>query len=90
MELVFVFANGVNDSRLFLNSYSVLFWDRMQNSLNGEHSETFGFFLNDSRVDFEAHEIFVVGLQRPVHDELDLRVDFENFERVAVDVRLAF
>lgn len=52
-------------------------------------SETFSFFLNDSRVDFEAHQIFVVGLQCPVHDELDFRVDFKDLKGVSIDVGLA-
>lgn len=45
--------------------------------------------LNDSRGDLEANNVFLVGLQRPVHDELDLRVNLEHVEHVFVDVSLS-
>lgn len=45
--------------------------------------------LNDSGWHLKAGDVFAAGLEGPVHDELNLGVDFKDLEGVSVDVSLA-
>lgn len=47
-------------------------------------------FSDNSCWNFEADDVFVVWLQRPMHEKLNFWINFKNFEWVSVDISFAF